>query len=62
MNNNGLGGMDMIIENAKKGIYLTGNDLKKVGIIKAGYIAKILIRIQEKLIFLNLLYLKVYII
>ena len=47
MNNNGLGDIDKIIENAKKGIYLTDNDLKKVGIIKAGDIAKILIRIQE---------------
>ena len=47
MNNNGLGDIDKIIENAKKGIYLTDNDLKKVGIMKAGDIAKILIRIQE---------------
>ena len=47
MNYNGLGDINKIIENAKKGIYLTDNDLKKIGITKAGDIAKILIRIQE---------------
>ena len=47
LNNNGLSDINMIIENAKKGIYLTENDLKKTGITKAGDIAKILIRIQE---------------
>ena len=48
INNNGLGDINKIIENVKKGICLTDNDLKKIGISKAGDRAKILIRIEEK--------------
>ena len=47
-NNNGFDNINIIIENGKKGKYLTDNQLKKIGIIKAGDRAKILIRIQEK--------------
>ena len=48
LNNNGFDNINMIIENAKQGKYLTDNQLKNIGIIKAGDRAKILIRIQEK--------------
>ena len=47
-NNNGFDNINMIIDNTKKGKYLTDNQLKNIGIIKAGDRAKILIRIQEK--------------
>ena len=47
-NNNGYGDINMIIENAKKGNYLSDERIKKIGINKAGDRAKILIRIQEK--------------
>jgi len=47
-NNNGFDNIYMIIENAKKGRHITDNQLKKIGIIKAGDRAKLLIRIQEK--------------
>ena len=47
-NNNGLEYISFIIEDAKKGIFLTDEQLKTIGINKPGDRAKILIRIQEK--------------
>ena len=47
-NSNGLGDINQIIENAKKNIYLTDDQLKKIRIFKSGERAKILIRILEK--------------
>lgn len=48
LNNSGLDNINMIIENAKNQKYITDDQLKKIGITKAGDRAKILIRIQEK--------------
>lgn len=48
LNNNGFDNINMIIENAKNQKYITDDQLKKIGITKAGDRAKILIRIQEK--------------
>ena len=47
-NSNGLGNINNLIENTKKGLYLRDDQLKKIGIIKAGERAKILIRLFEK--------------
>ena len=48
LKNNGLEYINIIIEDTKKGIYITDNQLKMIGINKPGDRAKILIRIQEK--------------
>ena len=48
LNYNGYDDINMIIENTKIGKYLTDDQLKKIGITKAGDRAKILIRIEEK--------------
>ena len=45
---NGFNDINLIIDQAKKGIYITDNELKEAGIIIPGDRAKILIRIQEK--------------
>ena len=47
-NNNGLEYIAIIIEDAKKGVFLTDELLKTIGINKPGDRAKILIRIKEK--------------
>ena len=47
-NSNGYDDINMIIENYKKGKHISDEELKKIGIIRAGDRAKILIRIQEK--------------
>ena len=48
LKNNGLEYINIIIEDTKKGVYITDNQLKMIGINKPGDRAKILIRIQEK--------------
>ena len=48
LKNNGLEYINIIIEDTKKGVYITDNQLKIIGINKPGDRAKILIRIQEK--------------
>ena len=48
LKNNGLEYINIIIEDAKKGVYINDNQLKIIGINKPGDRAKILIRIQEK--------------
>ena len=51
MNNlieNGFDDINLIIDQAKKGIYIKDSELKEAGIIPPGDRAKILIRIQEK--------------
>ena len=45
---NGFDDINLIIEQARKGIYIKDNELKEAGIILPGDRAKILIRIQEK--------------
>ena len=45
---NGFDDINLIIEQAQKGIYIKDNELKEAGIILPGDRAKILIRIQEK--------------
>ena len=45
---NGFDDINLLIEQAKRGIYINDNDLKEAGIIIPGDRAKILIRIQEK--------------
>ena len=47
-NSNGYDDINMIIENVKKGKHISDEELKKIGINRAGDRAKILIRIQEK--------------
>ena len=47
-NNNGFDDIFKIIEDTKKGDYITDNQLKKLGINKPGERAKILIRLEEK--------------
>lgn len=44
----GFDDINLIIEQAQKGIYIKDNELKEAGIILPGDRAKILIRIQEK--------------
>jgi len=45
---NGFDDIDLIIEQAQKGIYIKDNELKEAGIMVPGDRAKILIRIEEK--------------
>lgn len=45
---NGFDDINLIIDQAKKGIYITDSELKEAGIMIPGDRAKILIRIQEK--------------
>jgi hypothetical protein len=45
---NGFDDINLIIEQAQKGIYIKDNELKEAGILVPGDRAKILIRIQEK--------------